>query len=250
EAEQLYRRALDILERSGGAQNGDYLRALANLGTLYLKRGDLETSKRHLQEALRGITEGLGSRHPLALTVRSNLAFIDESQGDLETARSSLREAIELADGDQAGKAYSEAMLNLATLEKKLGDLDAAAEIHQAIAEREGDRSLVGLYGLTFASRHAFDKERWLEAETLATTAVLGFQKRTDSEAWLLSAQRTRGLAILEQGRAREARDQLAERLALIKERSRTGLSSQSALDTAKADLARAEGALRESGAP
>ncbi|MEO1086362.1 MAG: tetratricopeptide repeat protein, partial [Acidobacteriota bacterium] len=250
EAEQLYRRALDILERRVGPQNGDYRLFLANLGTLYLNRGDFDTATSILEDALRGLVESVGTQHPSALTMRSNLAFIEEQRGDLEGARESLREAITIADGEQAGIEYSKAMLNLATLERELGDPEAAAELYRAIVEREGGRSQTGLFALTYASRYAFGEGRWLEAENLATTAVLGFQKRNDSENWRLSALRTQALAILEQGRPREARDLLEERFAAIEARVRDGLSSQSALDKAKADLDRAEDALRESRAP
>ncbi|MEM8993982.1 MAG: tetratricopeptide repeat protein [Acidobacteriota bacterium] len=249
-ATRLYRQALDVLGRSVGPRNGDYCLVLSNLGTLYLQRGDLDAAEPLLEDALRGFVDGFGDRHPDALTVRVNLAFIEESRGDLEGARGSLREAIAAADGEQTGIAYSRAMLNLATLETKLGDPETAAELHYAIAEREGGRSQIGLFALTYASRHAFDAERWLEAETLATTAELGLAKRDDSKAWLLSAQRTRALAILEQGRIREAHELLAARLATIEERRREGLSSQSALDTAEADLARADEAPRSSRAP
>ncbi|MEM1180415.1 MAG: tetratricopeptide repeat protein [Acidobacteriota bacterium] len=243
-AEQLYRQTLDALERTVGTEDADYCLFLSNLGVLYLKRGDFDTAEPLLKDALRCFIRGVGDRNNRALMTRVNLAFIEEKRGNLEGARDSLKAAIERIGPEDDADGVSHALLSLATLEKKLGNLDAAVELYEEIVARDGDRTLIGLYALTHASRAAFDKERWLEAENLAATAVRGFERRGDSEAWRLSALRTQGLSLLEQGRHREAYDLLATRLEIQKRRVAAGQASARALETARDDFKKATATL------
>ncbi|MEO1367752.1 MAG: tetratricopeptide repeat protein, partial [Acidobacteriota bacterium] len=242
EAEALFEEALDIFAQSVGREHADYGLVLGSLASVHIGTGDLDAARPLLEESLRIVSASTGDDTERALQIRTNLSAVEERQGRPEAARDYLRAAIESAGPDVRGSTtLTHAMLNLATLEAKLGDEQAAGDLYVEIVEREGDRSQVGLFAMTHAASWAFKQGRWLEAEHYADRAARGFSSKSVDEAWVLAAQRTRAKAILEQGRVDRAIELLAERLARVEARFAAGQTSQKQLDRARGDLAKAE---------
>ncbi|MEO1083005.1 MAG: tetratricopeptide repeat protein, partial [Acidobacteriota bacterium] len=242
EAESLLEEALAIFAQSVGREHADYGLVLSNLASVHIGTGDLDAARPLLEEGLRVVAASIGDDSERALQIRVNLSAIEERQARPESARDYLRAAIRAAGPDvQGSTTLTHAMLNLATLEGKLGDEQAAGELYIEVAEREGDRSQVGLFAMTHAASWAFKQGRWLEAEHFADRAARGFQTKSVDEAWVLAAQRTRAKAILEQGRIDRAIELMTERLKRVEERFAAGQTNQEQLDKARSDLAKAE---------
>ncbi|MEM7519139.1 MAG: tetratricopeptide repeat protein [Planctomycetota bacterium] len=241
EAESLLEEALAIFAESVGRQHADYGLVLSNLASVHIGTGDLDAARPLLEEGLRVVSASIGDDSERALQIRTNLSAIEERQARPESARDYLRSAISAAGPDVGSATLTHAMLNLATLEGKLGDEQAAGELYIEIAQREGERSQVGLFAMTHAASWAFKQSRWLEAEHFADRAARGFKSKSVDEAWVLAAQRTRAKAILEQGRIDQAIELMTERLKRVEERFAAGRTSQEQLNKARSDLAKAE---------
>ena len=73
EAEQLYRKALEVALETHGNRHPDTLSSINNLGTLLEAKGDLAAAEPLCREALEARRETLGERHPDTLTSIGNL---------------------------------------------------------------------------------------------------------------------------------------------------------------------------------
>ena len=234
EAELLFRQALAMLEEELGPRHPDTALCLTNLGRLMLERGELQKATPLFVRALDIMLDTLGRGHERVLITRINLSEVVRREGRPEQAREILLEAI--ADArrlDGGAPDFSVALMNLASLENAFGRPEEAAKLHQEIVARDGDRTLVGLYALAHAARWAFRQREWPDAERLAALAADGFRARGDLGPWFLSAQKTHGEAILEQGRTDEAIVVLEKRAELITEAVESGQASDETLAAA-----------------
>lgn len=72
--------------------------SLLNLGSLLLKKGDLEAAKPYLEWAANIYEEKLGSEHPHTATSLNNLGGLFGSIGDFASARAFYQRAIDIRE--------------------------------------------------------------------------------------------------------------------------------------------------------
>jgi len=166
EAENWARRALELRERTLGAEHYDVAATLQVLGLVADEIGDYAEGERHFARAYRILERLLGPGHPGLLTTQSDLGYL------------------RLATGDYAG---AEALFT------------GALSRHEELYGRESERLLAGLGGLTEALLKQGQLER---AETVARR-VLAIREavRQPSPVSLTSL----GLVVLARGRTAEA---------------------------------------------
>ncbi len=68
DAEELYRKSLEIQEKSLGGKNSLTILTKHNIASLYLFREDYHTAKQLFEEVLHSFTDILGEKHPHTIT--------------------------------------------------------------------------------------------------------------------------------------------------------------------------------------
>jgi tetratricopeptide (TPR) repeat protein len=129
----LYRRAVELRERSGGATSWQLVGALCDLGLAANYGGDRTTARQSLERAI-AIAEALyGTAHPELVRALVNLAVVALSEDDLDAAAAHLDRAEEVIEAlgrrHHAETAYLHH--NRAELEAKRGRYDAAIELQE-----------------------------------------------------------------------------------------------------------------------
>jgi tetratricopeptide (TPR) repeat protein/tRNA A-37 threonylcarbamoyl transferase component Bud32 len=234
--------------RSAGLDRS-FARALAGLGLVHSRRGDLEQAERLDRQAL-WLFRRIGDRKWTA-NVQNNLGVLLVRAGRLREAEALYREAAGLyaALGETVG--FAAALNNRAELLLRQGHLAEAEELlHQALDSRRGagDRRGEGVTCLALARlelerSHDLGARSWLE-RALETFAAEGHQDGID-EARLLQAE-----AALARGVPAEARGLLGEVLGTTRELSEgrriRALIALSAVALAEGAPVRAEALARE----
>jgi tetratricopeptide (TPR) repeat protein len=168
------------LELAGRADNREYLAALTNLGTAYLRSKQYDEAEKALRRAEAAALAIVGPRHRLTATVWNNLGQVQSAKGNDKGAEALLRSAIEAwreSPGAESDLAYG--LTNLGALyQARRRYSDAERLFRQAM---EIDSSLFGdlslrvandrnsLGGL-FAAQHRYELAAAMLEKALAAT--------------------------------------------------------------------------------
>jgi tetratricopeptide (TPR) repeat protein len=98
EAEQLYRRALEIRERVQGPNHPDVAMVLNNLAALEVAQGSYDVARPLLERALAIRQTALGDDNVLTAESLSNLALLQAAQGDAAAAEPLYRRALSILE--------------------------------------------------------------------------------------------------------------------------------------------------------
>lgn len=225
QAEQLYRLALVIDERTAGPEHPSTASSLNNLGLLLRRQGKREEAEGLFQRAIHIDEKALGPEHPDTAIDLNNLADLYRESGRLAEAEPLYRRALAIlqkALGPHPSTALSLSNLALLLREQK-NYAEAESLLRQAIAIEE---QVFGLQHPQIAidlgnlADLYLQKERFAEAENLYRRA-LAIQETTlgpdhPSTAGSLSSM---GTVMLVQGKYQEA-EPLYRRSVAILERT------------------------------
>jgi tetratricopeptide (TPR) repeat protein len=139
EAERLYNRTLEIMERQ--EDQGGMATSFHQLGMIAQDRGDLEQAEGLYNRSLE-IAEELDDQPGIATSLHQ-LGNLARGRGDMEGAESLYRRSLEISErlGDQPGIAASQGQLGI--LAQRRGDLEEAERLYRRsleIAEQLGDQ--------------------------------------------------------------------------------------------------------------
>ena len=140
DAEALYRRALAILEGSGGARVLRRRLAPPHLGGLAHARGDYAAAEGPARRSVAICERAVGADHVDTAADRAALAAILDGLGRAREAEQLLREALATFERELGRDSYEVAVTlgNLAAILQRRGDLDEAEAMHRrALGIRE-----------------------------------------------------------------------------------------------------------------
>jgi tetratricopeptide (TPR) repeat protein len=129
EAEENYKKAIELQKKAGMTENSDYATSLNNLAGLYKAQGKYDLAEPLYQEALRIFEKVFGDKdYPEYATSLNNLALLYSDQGKYEQAESRYLEALEIKKKvlGTDNPSYAISLNNLALLYKKQGKYDLA----------------------------------------------------------------------------------------------------------------------------
>jgi tetratricopeptide (TPR) repeat protein len=139
EAARHQRRAVDLIEETGGRHNGRLAAARNNLAVTYEALGRWEEALAVHEQNRRGHLDAHGPDHPALVFPESNLGVVAWKLGRAEEALAHLRRAARIAEAHGLPEAAG-AWISLASVQIAEGDLDeAAASIRAARSAAEGD---------------------------------------------------------------------------------------------------------------
>ena len=98
EAEELYRQALKIDEKTIGKDHPEYAIQLNNLAGVVKARGRYEEAEELYRQALKISEKTIGKDHPDYAMRLNNLASVIKDQGRYEEAEKRFRQALELSN--------------------------------------------------------------------------------------------------------------------------------------------------------
>jgi tetratricopeptide (TPR) repeat protein len=128
DAEQLYRRALEIRERRLGPTHPDVATTLNNLAALEAAQGNYDAAQPLLERALSIRQAALGDAHVLTAQSMSNLALLYAAQGDATAAEPLYRNALAILEKTDAPGDIDRVLGNYAALLRDTGrDTEADA---------------------------------------------------------------------------------------------------------------------------
>lgn len=96
EAEQVAKKAADILKAQYGSNHSFSAAATANLGQIYARQGRYDQALPIMKEALTAKEASVGPEHPMVATSLVGLAEIDLQQGKLDSAETLLDRALSI----------------------------------------------------------------------------------------------------------------------------------------------------------
>lgn len=104
---------------------------LNNLGTIYMKRGEVDRAYRYFEESAQGFRALFGSMHPDYASCLNNLAGAEKARGNLEHA---LNLYMRVLDMDKViygveHQRYATTLNNIALLYKQLGNVSLAGKL-------------------------------------------------------------------------------------------------------------------------
>ena len=212
EAVAIGERALALAERTLGADNGDALTIVNNLGFLYQQRGRYSEAERLIQRAVAGRERISGADHPETLTAVSNLAALYDIQGRYAEAESLYRRVLAGFERTQGpdGLETLRSVNNLAFLFGEQGLYVEAEPLYQrALAGRERRNGPDHPETLTVISNIASlyqAQGRYNEAEPLMKRALSGNERALGPDhPDTLRSLNNLGLLYDQQGRDGEA---------------------------------------------
>jgi len=130
EAEQLYRRSLEIRERLEGSKHPDVAITLNNLAALRAAAGDYGAAQAMLERALNIRRTALGATHPLTAQSMSNLALLYAAEGKGDAAEPLYRQALSILEkSDGAEQDLGRVLDNYAALLRDVGRVADAEKI-------------------------------------------------------------------------------------------------------------------------
>ncbi len=170
EAEEIYRRALEILETTYGRGSASSATGLLRLGALFYVRGDFERAEPILRQALDVRLRDFGPRHTRVASARSTLGRVIHAQGRLEEAERHFTEVLDLR-------------------------LELLGEDHLQVAFSRRDVAALRL-----------DQENPAAAESLLAQALRVFRRTKPEDSWVIAdAESLLGACWTAMGRYREA---------------------------------------------
>jgi tetratricopeptide (TPR) repeat protein len=140
EAERLYRRALDIREKTLGKEHPDTITTLDNLARVLDDKGDYEEAEKLYRRALEIFEKTLGKEHPNTATTLNSLAILLRHKGNYEEAEKLFRRALEISE-KILGKEHpntATTLNNLANLLYDKGDYEEAERLFRRALEIRG----------------------------------------------------------------------------------------------------------------
>lgn len=126
-ADEYMNEALNLSERTRGVR--PYL--VNNLGTIYMKKGDLENALKCFQESTDGFKELFGTVNPDYASGLSNLASVYKQQGNLKEALNLYTHVLDLDKvifGDHHQR-YATSLNNVALIYQQLGNLSLSGKL-------------------------------------------------------------------------------------------------------------------------
>ncbi len=219
EAEELYRRALEIRRRLYGPVHPDLATSLSNLATFLSNRGDYAAAEGMLREVADMEVKMLGLEHPNAGLNLHNLGIVLQAKGDFDAAERTLEEALVTSRRVRAPGHREEAFIL-----RKIGDLllwhrrqpvAASARYLEALRledERapEGDRRtsfcLVGL-----GESHLQQGDPGAAEPLLRRAVEISRRERPQGNRRTAEAESALGVALASLGRTGEASRLLLE---------------------------------------
>ena len=143
EAEQLYRRALEIRERQQGPDHPDVAIVLNNLGVLQATEGDSDAAQALLERALSIRVAALGEDNVSTAQSLSNLALLHAARGDATAAEPLYRRSLAVlekaeAEGDSHPADLGRVLENYAALLHETGREAEAAELEARARALDG----------------------------------------------------------------------------------------------------------------
>jgi tetratricopeptide (TPR) repeat protein len=133
EAEKMYQRALQGMEKAWGPDHTSTLSTVNNLGNLYKSQGKLDEAEKMYQRALQGKEKAWGPDHTSTLNTVSNLGVLYADQGKLDEAEKMYQRALqgmEKAWGPDHTSTLS-TVYNLGNLYEAQGKLGQAEKMYQ-----------------------------------------------------------------------------------------------------------------------
>ena len=133
EAEQSYKKAIDIYQSLGKTNHPDYTNPINNLGELYRTMGRLQEAVYAFEEVIEVRKKTLGTDHPNYANAVNNLALVEFSLGMYTEAEKHLLECKEIYKKTlgEKDKFYANSLNNLASLYKAQGKLLKAEESYK-----------------------------------------------------------------------------------------------------------------------
>jgi len=133
EVEPMYRRALEIREKSLGSNHPDVAQSLNNLALLYDSQGKFTEAEPMYRRALEILEKSLGKNHPSVATSLNNLALLYKTQGKYAEAEPMYRHALSIYE-KSLGKDHpsvAQSLNNLAGLYSSQGKYDKAEPMYR-----------------------------------------------------------------------------------------------------------------------
>jgi tetratricopeptide (TPR) repeat protein len=127
QAEQHYRRTVELRERILGKEHADTLSADNNLGNLYREQGRFGEAEPILTSVLSVRQRVLGQDHPDTLVTMANLGIVLNEQGKYAEAEPLLTKVLE-AERRIRGEEDQETLVSMLNLAKLYGDVGKIAE--------------------------------------------------------------------------------------------------------------------------
>lgn len=154
-------------------------RALANIGIIARKRGELERSRASLDEAVRTARSLQDPETPVLTYALDNLGHTLSRTGELDAALSVFSESLSLRESDASESSKSQ--LHIARIQRRRGQLDeaeaAASAALQVLGNGGSSESLAeasALLGEIFLEEGKFDEARSSFREALRLNEVEG----------------------------------------------------------------------------
>jgi serine/threonine protein kinase len=176
QAEDLYRRQLEVERSASGPRSVPTLAALLQLADMERQRGKIESAHAHLTEAVAGLRTSPAGRASLAHAL-NDLGLVEQIFGNLTVAAGLFREAIPIAQESESGRVEALAMRsNLAAVLWDAGELGAAEnELRAVFAERTrvlGPKHPLRLRSMGRLARALYRNGAYGEAAQLVTEGL------------------------------------------------------------------------------
>ncbi len=176
EAAQLLREAVQIDERSKGADSPDYLISLHNYGGALIDAGNLDEAEATERRVLALREKISGPNHPDIFYPLNNLGFILLEKGEWQQAMPFLQRNLDLCHKIGDDKRVAVARNNWARALQQKGDYAAAeAALKQALQEAHalsGENSSLSAKVLANLGLLEFDRHNYAAAENYARQAL------------------------------------------------------------------------------
>ncbi len=222
EAEPLYRRAREILERDPGERDTELALCTGSLAQTLHALGKFEEAERLFRRTVSLLQPVFGADHPEVALMRHNLAAVLHDLRRLDEAEALYRESLAVSERVQGEghPAVADTLVNLARLLREKGDLAAAeAMLRRSLAidvrlRGEADETVAyDLKELAHLER-AQGKARQAEATYRRSLAIYRGAVSGDSP-YLAVTLNGLGELLMEEGRAVEAEPLLRESVAV-----------------------------------
>ncbi len=177
QAEAAFRKVLVLVEAHQDKQW--QVKAIANLGNVYLTRGELDKAEEMHRKAL-ALDQALDSKEGMAADY-GNLGLVYERRREIDKAEEMHRKALALDQvlGSKEGMARDYA--NLGLVHDTRGELDKAEEMHrkalaldQDLDSKEGMAADYGNLGIVYERRRELDKAEEMYRKALELFQALG----------------------------------------------------------------------------
>jgi tetratricopeptide (TPR) repeat protein len=191
-------------------------KALAGLGMLAYRMGDMETAKRRFGESLstaRNLNDKAGMANAL-----NDLGNVAQLEGDLEAACQYYNESLSLERKMGNARAVAVSLFNLGNSARRLGKLgDARALLEESLQSFERDGQVrEAAFPLNALARTAIAQNQW-NAATAYASRSLAIRRALSDKRGIGESLRTMGMAEFGQGLIDRALPHFSEALELAR---------------------------------